>query len=157
MLKSQKSGGLIKMDQKKLTAVLSDKDFAEKIVKLQTPEEVQAAFKEKGIKISPEEVQLLGSFVNKMVEKGISELSEEDIKEVTGGGEKWMQAKADLGNMGMGTFVPLAMVMAVFNPHSTREHRALGVGFILSVAGIVAASHTIVPWGYKKIKDNISS
>ena len=68
-----------------LKIALSDKAFAEKIVRLDTPEEVKTAFKEKGIEISDEGIQLLGSILNKMAEKQSTELSEEDLQEIAGG------------------------------------------------------------------------
>ncbi len=68
-----------------LKIALSDKAFAEKIVGLDTPEEVKAAFKEKGIEISDEGIQILGSILNKMAEKSSTNLSEVDLQEIAGG------------------------------------------------------------------------
>lgn len=73
------------MNQEKLIEVIKDKDFIEKIVGLQTAEEVQAAFKEKGAHISIEEVQTLGSIVNTMVEKKSTKLTESDLAGIAGG------------------------------------------------------------------------
>ncbi len=73
------------MDPEKLQDILKDKAFAEKIAKLQTPEKVQAAFKEKGIEFSVDEVQLIDSIINKMVENKSTKLSEEDLNEISGG------------------------------------------------------------------------
>lgn len=134
------------MDQEKLTTVLKDKDFAEKIVKLQTPEKVQTAFKEKGIEMSTDDVQLLGSVINKMVEKGSTELSEEDIENVSGG-----------SNFGYGASFPFRAPIALINPHTGGLNRPFAAGLLLSSAAIVAASHTVVPWAYKKVKSTIDS
>ena len=61
------------------------KEFADKIANLETPEEVQAVFKEEGIEISAEKVHLLGLILNKVAEKGSVKLSEKDLEEIVGG------------------------------------------------------------------------
>lgn len=142
--------GMIKMDQEKLTDVLKDKAFAEKIVKLQTSEEVQAAFKEKGIEISAEEVQLLGSVINKMVEKGSTELSEEDFESISGGSSSRQLFMT-------GLTLPFRAPLAIASPYVGSMSRSAAAGSLLSIAGIVVASHTVVPWAYKKVKGTINS
>ena len=73
------------MNNEKILEILKDKGFAEKILKMQTPEQVQVAFKEKGVEISADEVKIIGSILNKMVEKKTINLSEEDLNEIAGG------------------------------------------------------------------------
>jgi predicted ribosomally synthesized peptide with nif11-like leader len=142
------------MEQKKLAEVLKNKEFVEKIVKLQTPEEVQAAFKEKGTDISVEEVQTLGSIINKMVEKHSTELSKEDLEEVAGGGNKWNNFKAGA----IEGEAPFRAAKAVFT--NERNERYAGLGYLSSTAGIIAtaiAAEHFVPWAYKKVKETWNS
>ena len=75
------------MEKEKMEKALKDKDFVAKILAMQTPEEVQEAFKGKGVEISLEEVEILGKIINKTAQKG-GELSEKELEEITGGGEK---------------------------------------------------------------------
>ena len=56
-----------------------------KILPMKTPEEVKKAFEEQGVEISLEEVEILGSLINKSIEKGGKPLSEEDLSEIAGG------------------------------------------------------------------------
>ena len=72
------------MENKKLGSLLKDKEFLESIVKMETPEEVQKAFKEKGIDFSKEEILSLGDVINKTIEKGVV-LSEEELDRISGG------------------------------------------------------------------------
>ena len=72
------------MEKEKMDKALKDKDFVAKILAMQTPEEVQEAFKGKGVEISLEEVEILGKIINKTAEKG-EMLSEEELKEISGG------------------------------------------------------------------------
>ena len=73
------------MDNQKIRSLLVKKEFVERIISVKTPEEVQAEFKKEGAEISLEEVGVLGSLINKSLEKGGKPLSEEDLTEVTGG------------------------------------------------------------------------
>ena len=72
------------MENKKLGSLLKDKEFLESIIKMETPEEVQKAFKEKGIDFSKEEILSLGDVINKTIEKGVV-LSEEELDRISGG------------------------------------------------------------------------
>ncbi len=67
-----------------LKTLLSDKDFMKGIVEMETPEEVQKAFKDKGVEISAEQVQEIGEIINATLEKG-SALSEDELGEISGG------------------------------------------------------------------------
>ncbi len=155
------------MDQEKLKSAFGDKAFAEKIVKLQTPEEVQAAFKEKGIEISVEEVQLLGSIINKMVEKKNTDLSEEDLEGIAGGEGKWDSFK--VGVKSQGYLLKAAAEGLISPPKSSSPEeqsitRASAAGILAPLAGGAAVMFAAgvglavgVPWAYKKIKGAISS
>ena len=70
-----------------LKTLLSDKDFMKGIVEMETPEEVQKAFKDKGVELSTEQVQEIGEIINATLEKG-STLSESELEEISGGGNK---------------------------------------------------------------------
>ena len=76
------------MNEKRLQKVLSDEGFAEDLLELETPEQVQAAFREKGIEISIEQIISLRSALIKELEKAEAnnaELSVEDLDDVAGG------------------------------------------------------------------------
>ncbi len=143
------------MIQKKLESVLKEKTFAEKIFKLQTPEEVQAAFKEKGIEISVEEVQLLGSIINKMVEKHTSNLSEDDLEEIAGGtdDESWSKNYKKgfnllpldlygLARMAMSDETPVAGKLGIIASGAT-------IAGILITTGVGLGACTVL-WAYNK-------
>ena len=131
------------MDQEKIIDVLKNKTFAKKISKFQTPEEIQSAFKEKGIEISLEEVQLLGSVINKMIEKRTTELSKEDLEDITGGVLKDLWTGA-----GMGITPPLAALHGIVvgeNELFNNRSQALGglAGSILVIVEPAAIAYVI--------------
>jgi len=68
----------------KVRAVDGDKEFVDYLIKLDTPEDIQNAFKEKGVDLSLDEVEEL---VVEMVDAAgkYGELSEEDLDSVSGG------------------------------------------------------------------------
>ncbi|MDR0886987.1 MAG: class IIb bacteriocin, lactobin A/cerein 7B family [Clostridiales Family XIII bacterium] len=71
------------MDEDKLKKALEDRDFVTKIISLETPEEVQAAFKEdKEIDISIEDIKATSEFIQNQTE---GELDEDDLENVAGG------------------------------------------------------------------------
>lgn len=73
-----------------LKTLLSDKDFMKGIVEMETPEEVQKAFKDKGVELSTEQVQEIGEIINATLEKG-STLSESELEEISGGGNSFVE------------------------------------------------------------------
>lgn len=75
------------MENKKLESLLKSNEFMQSIMKMETPEEVQKAFEEKGVNISKEEVLLIGSIVNETIKKG-SVLSEPELAKIVGGNGK---------------------------------------------------------------------
>ena len=156
------------MNKEKILEILKDQAFATKILEMQTPEQVQAAFKEKGVEISVDEVRILGEIINKMVEKKTSKLSPADLEEIAGG-----ELKEDLINAGKG-FVrgaagalttPLELASAgkiekkqVFGEDKGNEITE-GVGaagvMVLGAAALVgvgAVGYKAVEWGISKIK-----
>lgn len=131
------------MGQEKVIQVLEDKDFIEKIVRLQTPEEVQSAFKEKGIDTSIKEVELLGSLINKMIEKKGGNLTEEDLESISGGGPVEMVAGHTLGALVgtlAGAFQTVAGVpmMILYGDRAAKE-KGFRVGYVLSRVALAAA------------------
>ena len=71
------------MDEKKMLAAVEDRAFLEKIVGMDSVEDVQAAFKkDKGIEISAEDLEAIQKVVE---EKMDGELSEDDLENVAGG------------------------------------------------------------------------
>ena len=73
-------------NQEKFKKLLQDEDFVAKLLEMQTPEEVQEEFEKQGIDIKLDEVGQLGSAINYMINKGKTELTEDDLKDVSGGG-----------------------------------------------------------------------
>jgi len=76
------------MDEKRMTEVFADEVFVKKLLSLQTPEAVQTALGEKGIKLSLQEVEAVGKALLKAVESANEnggELSIESLDEVAGG------------------------------------------------------------------------
>ena len=76
------------MDKERMKEVFVEEGFAERLMELETPEEVQAAFKEKGVEISVEEVLIFREMMIETVEKVVQsggELSIEDLDEAAGG------------------------------------------------------------------------
>ena len=73
------------MENEKIQEILKDKEFSSQVLKMETPEEVQKAFKQKGIELSLNEIGIVGDLVNRMIAKNSTYLSEEDLKEIAGG------------------------------------------------------------------------
>lgn len=63
----------------------ADSSLAEKLLALETPEEVQAALKGEGLDFSVEEINVLRDALVKAMAKGDGELSDEDLEDVAGG------------------------------------------------------------------------
>ena len=72
------------MEDIKLTVekVLEDKEFVEKVLSLEEPEDVQKAFEEKGINLSLDDVNALGNALK--ADEG-DELNESSLEDVAGG------------------------------------------------------------------------
>ena len=71
------------MDQQKILAAVEDKAFLEKVIAMDSVEDVQAAFKkDKGIEISAKDLEAIQKVVE---EKMDGELSEDDLENVAGG------------------------------------------------------------------------
>lgn len=71
------------MDEKKMLAAVEDQAFLEKIISMDSIEEVQAAFKqEKGIELSANDLEAIQKAVEEKME---GELSEDDLENVAGG------------------------------------------------------------------------
>ena len=76
------------MDETRIKAVFSDEAFVKALLELESPEEAQAALKEKGLDFSTDELVALRDALLKMSEKAGEnggELSVEDLDEVAGG------------------------------------------------------------------------
>ncbi len=78
----QKLGGA-KMNEKILEK-LKDKEFAKKIIGIESEENVIKAFKEENIDISKKEVEELGNIVSDIISK-FSEMPEDQLEKVSGG------------------------------------------------------------------------
>ena len=90
------------MNMEKMKEVFSDEEFVKSLFELETPEEVQAALKEKEIELSTDEICQMRDFLSRYQEGtlteeekkavelagkyGEGELSEEELENVSGGG-----------------------------------------------------------------------
>lgn len=146
-------------NKNKFEELIKDKDFSESIIKMETPEEVQKAFAEKGVEISKEEVQALGAIINKACEKKGAALSEEDLNEISGGsiGDVAKEFGAAL------TLNPLGGILLAFadsnNSSASIAERAADLsGSIVGTALTSAAAYggyKGVKWAYGKINKKI--
>ncbi len=68
----------------KLKEIFADKDFAVKVMEMETAEEVQAAVKEKGVELSLDEITAAREQLIKMQENG-EELDDSQLEQVAGG------------------------------------------------------------------------
>ena len=76
------------MDENRIKEVFSDEAFVKGLFELETPEQAQAALKEKGFEFSIEEVLVLRDMLMKTLEKAQKNggaLSIEDMDDVAGG------------------------------------------------------------------------
>ena len=81
---------------------------------MQTPSEVQTAFKEKGLDFSIHEIVAIGDIINKITQNNITSLSEDDLNEISGGGK----AKAFFKGMAFAPFaVPQYLADKVAGKH----------------------------------------
>ncbi len=69
----------------KILEKLNDKEFAKKIIGIESEENVIKAFKEENIEVSEKEVKELGDIIYDIVSK-LSTLPEDQLDEVSGGG-----------------------------------------------------------------------
>lgn len=70
------------MDEKLVKEVFSDKEFVMSLVKLDTPEEVQAALKEKGIDLTIDDIMQIREACSR---PDVEELSDDELENVSGG------------------------------------------------------------------------
>ena len=75
------------MDQKRMQEIFSDEAFVKGLLALETPAEVQAAMKEKGLDLSESEIMQIGEQINRRIENGTGsdELSIDQLDDVAGG------------------------------------------------------------------------
>ena len=157
------------MDKERVLEILKDRAFVTKILEMQNAEHVQAAFKEKGVEISVEEVKILGEIINKMIEKNTSELSPADLDEIAGG----LDIKEEAKKIGKGAArgamktvqAPLRLATSdafkgkdVYSGEDVNKvaEGATAVGIMAAGAaalmGVGAAAFKGVEWGISKIR-----
>ncbi len=73
------------MKKEEISEAMKDIKFTESLMDTQSPEEIKKAFKAKGIDLSLEESEVVISTIKKIAESESGELSEEDLKKITGG------------------------------------------------------------------------
>ena len=73
------------MKDKKIREVMQNESFVKEISKMDKPEEVQAAFKNKGVDMSLDEVQTIGNMINVMATEKSTILLDEDLSRIAGG------------------------------------------------------------------------
>ncbi len=71
-------------NKEKLQQLMQDEKFLKEILDLETIEEVQHAFKEKGVNISTEDLKSVRELIIKFIDNNY-ELSEEELEEICGG------------------------------------------------------------------------
>lgn len=71
------------MNELKLKELLTDEDFAKKILAMEEPQDVQQAFRNEGLELSIQEIKIMGKAFASAAEG--KELSEEDLDSVAGG------------------------------------------------------------------------
>ena len=71
-------------NKEKLQQLMQDEEFLKKILVLETPEEVQGAFKENGVDISIEDLEKIKELIKKSMNENY-ELTEEELEEIIGG------------------------------------------------------------------------
>ena len=140
----------------KFEELIKDKDFSESIIKMETPEEVQKAFAEKGVEISKEEVQALGAIINKVCEKKGAALSEEDLNEISGGSFAENLGRSLMLNPVGGIVV--AVTGTGGSDDGIAKRAALFSGSVVGTALFSAAAYggyKGVKWAYGKINKKI--
>ena len=76
------------MNDERIKKIFSDEEFAKHLISLETPEEVRAALKEKGVDADVEEILKLRDVLVVTAQKeakNVDELSLDDLDEVAGG------------------------------------------------------------------------
>ena len=84
------------MDEEKLSNILKDEDFIEKIFTTATPTEVKELFQEKGLDLSDEETEKVIEIFEKNIETADS-LPDEQLQRISGGISK--EIGINLGNL----------------------------------------------------------
>ena len=75
------------MKDKKIREVMQNESFVKEISKMDKPEEVQAAFKNKGVDMSLDEVKTIGDMINVMATEKSTILLDEDLSRIAGGSQ----------------------------------------------------------------------
>ena len=70
-----------------INKVLEDKDFVEKILVIKTPEEIQKAFSDKGVKISIEELEEIAKNVSQIINNpnAKEKITDNEMESMSGG------------------------------------------------------------------------
>ena len=71
----------------KLTTLLQDEAFVEKLIAQENDTDVQALLKENNIELSLEEIALIKKKVDARLSSGSDELSDDDLENVAGGAD----------------------------------------------------------------------
>lgn len=149
------------MNQEKFQQLINNKEFSEKILKLQTAEEVQTAFKNEGVDISLSEIEALGSIINVGIEKnGIQNVTDKDLENIFGGIEA-EKVYDILETAGVGVMFGAATPVSFLATRDAQERRepeniaaasGMAIGN-LALIGLGVAGAKLVPWAYKKFKN----
>ena len=93
------------MDEKKLTELMKDKVFVEKMLAAPTQEEAKKLFKEHDMELTDDEMKFIDKIIIKTVQNN-GKLSDEDLENVSGG-------VVDASGIAIGVAVTLAVQVAV--------------------------------------------
>lgn len=98
----------------KVKELFADKEFVEKILELESAEEVQAALKEKGLELTVEEINQIKEQLIKSGESG-EEVSDEELEQVAGGVVGTVIACTAIGIIGAGGAVVTVINQVIRN------------------------------------------
>ena len=95
------------IDNVVLNKLMEDKEFVEKMLSQETPEDVQKLFHENGVEFTMDEVMALGRELDRLSNAGNGELDEQALEDVSGGvvitaATAWAIAKAAIAVGGAG-------------------------------------------------------
>ena len=118
------------MNNQKLRDLLQDEKFVEVLGGAKTNEEVQEVFKDNGLDVSKEEIEKLAQDGKKAVEDGA-------LEEVSGGGEKFDNFKAEAKKFGEGMVIPVVYAREAFKYGEHSEGAGVLAGSLVLIgAGV---------------------
>lgn len=156
------------MSNEKFLKLMQDEEFVKKIFKMQTPEEVQNELKNEGVELSVEEVELLGSIINKSIEKNGESLTGRELLEIAGGvgdreNDEWQSSEGEPENLFRDGLLevllgPLGNLIVGYGYESRNmidkaRGQVAGQGLIVGTSALIGAGVTWAVKDRQKIKN----